>query len=122
MALEYAEAVRRHLQQHRPGLYAELMRDPEAGERHLARMGVQIADRLAIVRRQLLDSAAVASTLTADQRESQAQAIAEELVFSELLWTPDEETQGAVGPTGGYEGWEPGSEPLFEDLPMFLAR
>lgn len=122
MTHDWAAMARQHLRLHRPATYVELMRDPASGEEYLARLGEQIAAQLALTERQLLDSPAVPADLPPQQRLSQARAIAEELVLGELLWAPDETTGTEVGPSGAYEGWEPGRQPLFEDLPSLLAR
>lgn len=122
MEQDYAAIARQHLQQHQPTMYAELMSDPTAAEQYLTRVGEQVAAQMALTEQQLLDSSAVPLDLTPQQRRSQARAIAEELVLSELLWVPEETTETEVGPSGAYEGWEPGREPLFEDLPGLLAR
>ncbi len=116
MSVEHAEAARRHLQQHRPAMYAELMADPAAGERYLEELGGQVTDRLAVVCDQLLASSAVDPTADPQRRTAMAQAMAQELVYSELVWIGDEQTEAMVGPSGGYEGWEPGVEPLTATL------
>lgn len=122
MEQDYAAMARRHTQRHRPATYAELMRDPAEGEQLLDRIGHQVATQVALTERQLLESEAVPPGPSGERRRAQARAIAEELVLSELLWTPGETVGSETGPSGAYEGWEPGHHPTFEDLPGLLAR
>ena len=122
MEQDYAAMARLHIKRHRPATYAELMRDPVEGERLLDRIGQQVATHVALTERQLFESEAVPPDPSDEQRRVQARTIAEELVLSELLWTPGETAESETGPSGAYEGWEPGQGPLFEDLPGLLAR
>jgi hypothetical protein len=122
MEQHYAAMARQHLRDHRPVTYAELMRDPQAGEEYLTLLGEQIAAQMALIEQQLLDSAAVPTTWTQQQRETQAQAMAAEIVLGELLWLADEATEAEIGPSGAFEGWVEGAEPLVDDVAGLMIR
>lgn len=56
----------------------------------------------------------------ASARAARARAIAQELVLTELILAPDEETEPMTDQDGAYLGWDPGAEPLLSDSTRLL--